>query len=216
MNKTAASCRGVIFDLDGVLCTTDEYHYQAWKALADREGICFDRQINNRLRGISRMSSLEIVLEKANRTYTIEEKERMATEKNEAYRTLLGAMTPADVTPETRKTLEALRRKGLLLAVGSSSRNARLILERTGLIGYFDAISDGNNITRSKPDPEVFLKAAQMLGLKPEECIVVEDALAGVEAARRGAFRCAAIGDASKSEQAQYRLAALSDLLEVI
>lgn len=210
------NCRGIIFDLDGVICSTDEYHYRAWKALADREKIHFDREINNRLRGVSRMASLEIILERAKRSYTQQEKEKMAAEKNELYRQLLQNMTPADVLPETRETLDALHRRGLLLAIGSSSRNARLILSRIGLENAFDAISDGNNITRSKPDPEVFLKAAQMLGLKPAECIVVEDAQAGVEAACRGGFCSVAIGDAVKSPLAQYRITALSELGEVV
>ncbi len=208
--------RGIIFDLDGVICSTDEYHYRAWKTLADREKIYFDREINNRLRGVSRMASLEIILERAAHRYTQQEKEKMAADKNELYRLLLQNMTPADVAPEARETLDALRGRGVLLAIGSSSKNARLILSRIGLESAFDAISDGNNITRSKPDPEVFLKAAQMLGLQPAECIVVEDAQAGIEAADRGGFHGAAIGDAVKSPLAQYRISELSELLEVV
>lgn len=208
--------RGIIFDLDGVICSTDEYHYRAWKMLADREKIYFDREINNRLRGVSRMASLEIILERAAHRYTQQEKEKMAADKNELYRLLLQNMPPADVAPEARETLDALRGRGVLLAIGSSSKNARLILSRIGLENAFDAISDGNNITRSKPDPEVFLKAAQMLGLQPAECIVVEDAQAGIEAAYRGGFHGAAIGDAVKSPLAQYRISELSELLEVV
>ncbi|HWS42676.1 MAG TPA: beta-phosphoglucomutase [Pseudoflavonifractor sp.] len=207
--------RGVIFDLDGVICFTDEYHYLAWKELADREHIYFDREINNRLRGVSRMASLEIVLERADKTYAPEEKETMAAAKNDAYRRLLMRMTPADVTEETRQTLETLRRKGMRLAIGSSSRNARLILGRIGLGEFFDAVSDGNNITHSKPDPEVFLKAAQMLGLEPEECLVVEDAQAGIQAAHDGGFHNAAMGDAAKCELAENLLESFSDLLKL-
>lgn len=207
--------RGVIFDLDGVICFTDEYHYLAWKELADREHIYFDREINNRLRGVSRMASLEIVLERADKAYTPEEKETMAAAKNDAYRRLLTRMTPADVTEETRQTLETLRRKGMRLAIGSSSRNARLILGRIGLGEFFDAVSDGNNIAHSKPDPEVFLKAAQMLELKPEECLVVEDAQAGIQAAHDGGFHNAAMGDAVKCELAENLLGSFSDLLKL-
>lgn len=207
--------RGVIFDLDGVICFTDEYHYLAWKELADREHIYFDREINNRLRGVSRMASLEIVLERADKAYAPEEKETMAAAKNDAYRRLLTRMTPADVTEETRQTLETLRRKGMRLAIGSSSRNARLILGRIGLGEFFDAVSDGNNIAHSKPDPEVFLKAAQMLGLEPEECLVVEDAQAGIQAAHDGGFHNAAMGDAVKCELAQNLLGSFSDLLKL-
>ncbi|SBW10754.1 Beta-phosphoglucomutase [uncultured Eubacteriales bacterium] len=207
--------RGVIFDLDGVICFTDEYHYLAWKELADREHIYFDREINNRLRGVSRMASLEIILERADKAHTLEEKETMAAAKNDAYRSLLTRMTPADVTEEARQTLETLRRKGMRLAIGSSSRNARLILGRIGLTEFFDAISDGNNIAHSKPDPEVFLKAAQMLELEPEECLVVEDAQAGIQAAHDGGFHNAAMGDAVKCELAENLLSSFSDLLKL-
>lgn len=207
--------KGIIFDLDGVICFTDEYHYQAWKELADRENIFFDRSINNRLRGVSRMASLDIILERAARSYTREEKEQMAAQKNEAYRRLLMNMTPDDVAPETKATLEQLRQKGLKLAIGSSSKNAGMILSRIGLTDHFDAISDGNNITHSKPDPEVFLKAAQMLGLTPAECMVVEDAHAGIQAAHDGGFHNAALGDAVNSELAENRLTSFSDLLKL-
>lgn len=207
--------KGVIFDLDGVICFTDEYHYLAWKELADGEGIYFDREINNRLRGVSRMASLEIILERAGRAYTDAEKTNMAESKNETYRRLLARMTPEDVSSETRETLTQLRQRGLRLAIGSSSRNARFILQRIGLIDSFDAISDGNNITRSKPDPEVFLKAAQMLDLEPADCLVVEDAHAGIQAAHDGGFRSAALGDAVTSDLASYRLERFSDLLSI-
>ena len=176
--------QGIIFDLDGVICSTDQYHYLAWKALADRLGIYFDESINNRLRGVSRMASLEIILERYDGALTDAEKEAAATEKNELYRKLLAQMSPADLAPEVKETLDALRQKGLLLAIGSSSKNARFILGQIGLGYYFDKISDGTNISRSKPDPEVFLKAAEFLGLEPGVCLVVEDAKAGIEAAR--------------------------------
>ena len=177
------SIKGIIFDLDGVICFTDEYHYLAWKEMADGMGVYFDREINNRLRGVSRMASLGIILERYDGpALSQEEKDALAAKKNDIYRGLLGRMTPADLPVEVKETLDALRAKGMKLSIGSSSKNAPFILERIGLAGYFDAISDGNNITRSKPDPEVFLKAADFLGLKPEECIVVEDAVAGAEA----------------------------------
>lgn len=208
--------KGIIFDLDGVICSTDEYHYLAWKALADQLGIGFDRQINNRLRGVSRMESLEIVLEKSDKAYTDAEKAQFAEIKNALYRELLGQMTEADLSDEVRDTLNALRGKGSKLAIGSSSKNTPFILERIGLSGYFDAVSDGNNITRSKPDPEVFLKAAQMLGLPPAECLVVEDAHAGVEAAVNGGFDCAAMGDARDDDRARWHLNTFSDILKAV
>lgn len=208
--------QGIVFDLDGVICSTDEYHYQAWKSLADRLGIPFDRERNNLLRGVSRMKSLEIILEKANRPYTDEEKAGFAEEKNECYRRLLCNMTPADLSEDVRRTLNTLREEGLLLAIGSSSKNTPFILSRIGLSGFFDAVADGNCITHSKPDPEVFLTAASMLRLSPADCLVVEDAHAGVQAAVSGGFDCAAIGDAKSDPLAAYHLQAFSDLLSAV
>lgn len=204
----------VIFDLDGVICHTDKYHYQAWKKLADELGIYFDEEINNRLRGVSRMESLDIILERYEGEMSAEDKEKYAFQKNELYRQLLGNMTPADLSEEVKGTLDALRAGGLKLAIGSSSKNAGFILERLGLKGYFDAVSDGNNITHSKPDPEVFLKAAEYLGMEPKDCLVVEDAKSGLEAAIAGDMDCAAVGDAVLSGLANYNLKKFSDLID--
>ena len=159
--------RAVIFDLDGVLVRTDQAHDKAWRALAVRLGIPFDGRAAARLRGVSRMEALDIVLEGCGRSFTPAEKEALAAEKNERYRALIAEMTPADVAPDTTVTLKALRERGLLLAVASSSKNARFILERTGLTPYFHAVVDGTQIARSKPDPEVFLKAAQAFPAPP-------------------------------------------------
>jgi beta-phosphoglucomutase len=209
--------KAVIFDLDGVICHTDQYHYKAWKALADKIGIYFDEEINNRLRGVSRMESLEIILEHdRGNTLTQQEKERLAEEKNNNYVQLLEGMSRADLSQDVKQTLDQLRAAGVKLAIGSSSKNAKYILKQLGLAGYFDEISDGNNITRSKPDPEVFLKASEYLGLTSSECLVVEDAVAGVEAALAGGMHCAAIGDAVKSNLANYQLTKFSDLLTII
>ena len=188
--------QAIIFDLDGVICHTDRYHYLAWKQLADELGIYFDETINHRLRGVSRMESLEIVLERSDRTFTEEEKLLYAEKKNEVYKELLKQMSPKDLSEEVKQTLDELRAKGLKLGIGSSSKNARFILSRIGLEDYFDAVCDGNCISRSKPDPEVFVKAAAMLSTPAERCLVVEDAKAGVEAAVAGGMDCAAIGDA--------------------
>lgn len=143
--------KGIIFDLDGVICHTDKYHYQAWKKLADKLGIYFDQEINNRLRGVSRMESFDIILEKYHGQMSQEDKVRYAAEKNDLYRELLKNMTTDDLDPQVKETLDTLRSRGLLLAIGSSSKNAGFILERLGLDGYFDAVSDGNNISRSNP-----------------------------------------------------------------
>lgn len=207
---------GIIFDLDGVICSTDHYHYLAWKALADRLGVPFNETDNNRLRGVSRMESLNIVLEKSDKAYSDEEKAAMATEKNDTYRKLLGQMSAADLSDEVKRALDELRARGLKLAIGSSSKNTPFILERLGLADFFDAVADGNCITHSKPHPEVFLKAAEMIGLPPERCLVVEDAHAGVEAACAGGFDCAAMGDAKDDPRAAHHLGAFSDLLTVI
>ena len=208
--------KAIIFDLDGVLVSTDELHYQAWKKLADRIGVYFDREINHRLRGVSRMDCLEIILERyEGKTFTPEEKLALAEEKNNTYRELLKTMSPADVAEEVRETLRELRRRGYKLGLGSASKNAGFILEQTGLKEYLDKISDGNNITKSKPDPEVFLKAAEFLGEEPLECLVVEDAEAGIRAGISGGMKTAAIGDAVKCGLADYTLETFSELLTI-
>lgn len=207
---------GIIFDLDGVLLSTDEMHFQAWKSVADELCVPFDRTVNNRLRGVSRMESLEIILERSPRSFSREEKEALAERKNNRYRTLLKSLTSDAVAPETRETLSALKARGLKLAVGSSSKNTKLILSLTGLDGYFDAVSDGTNITRSKPDPEVFLKAAEYIHLRPEDCAVVEDAVAGIDAANAGGFTSIGIGDAAAYEKTMIKIHNLSEILQQI
>lgn len=208
--------QGIIFDLDGVICSTDEYHYLAWKALADRLGIPFDRERNNLLRGVSRMASLEIILERSEKTYSEAEKAVFAEEKNTLYRELLGRMSPADLSDDVKNTLTAFRQTNLKLAIGSSSKNTPFILDRIGLGDFFDAVADGNCITHSKPNPEVFLKAADMIGLDPKDCLVVEDAHAGVEAAVAGGFDCAAMGDARDNARAKWHISHFSDLLRCL
>lgn len=188
--------RGVIFDLDGVLVTTDEFHYLSWKEVADAEGIYFDREINHRLRGVSRLISLEIVLERSPRRYTDSEKQALAERKNEIYRKLLNRLGPGDTLPGAIPLIEDLRRAGVRIAIGSSSKNTRYIIDRLELGHLLDAIVDGNDIRQSKPDPEVFLTAAARLGLPPADCVVVEDAEAGLEAARRAGMRVVALGPA--------------------
>ena len=209
--------KAVIFDLDGVICFTDKFHYQAWKALADRLGIYFDEKINDRLRGVSRMASLDIILERATEEYTQEQKEAFAEEKNNTYRELLKNMSPADLTDEVRDTLNELRRRGYKLSIGSSSKNTKFILGQIGLGDFFDAIADGTDITRSKPDPEVFLKSAEKIGIAPADCAVVEDAKAGIEAAKAGGMTALALfGDAKGCGAEDYDLKSFSDLLNIL
>jgi beta-phosphoglucomutase len=208
--------KAIIFDLDGVICHTDHYHYLAWKQLADKIGVYFDETINNRLRGVSRMESLEIILERWEKApLSEEEKIKLAEEKNDNYKELLKQMSEKDLSQEVKDTLEHLRTRGLQLAIGSSSKNARFILSQIGLNDYFDAISDGNNITKSKPHPEVFLMAAGYLDINPEECLVVEDARAGIDAAVAAGMDSAAIGDAFGYSQATYNLFTFSKLIQI-
>lgn len=208
--------QAVIFDLDGVICFTDKYHYLAWKKMADDLGIYFDEVINNRLRGVSRMDSLEIILERYDGNLTEKEKQALAEKKNKLYVELLGEMTEKDLSTDVRETLKQLREKGLKLAIGSSSKNAKFILERLGLENYFDAVSDGTNITRSKPDPEVFLKAAEFLQKNPSECLVVEDAKAGIMAAQKGGFDSAGLGEAADCKEVTYAINVFTDLLNIV
>jgi len=207
----------VIFDLDGVICFTDEYHYRAWKAMADGMGIPFDREINNRLRGVSRMDSLEIILEKYQGPALSEEKKaQLAQQKNDLYRESLKGMSTDDLSDEVKQTLDSLRAMGLKLAIGSSSKNTPFILGQIGLKDYFDAVSDGNNITRSKPDPEVFVKAADMLGIAPERCLVVEDAVSGAQAGHAGGMRVACLGDAARSGAGDWNMQSIRELTEIV
>lgn len=209
--------KGIIFDLDGVLVFTDKFHYQAWKCLTDKLDIEFDEEMNHCLRGVSRMESLEIILEKyTGKALSEKQKQELAEEKNNIYIELLKTMSPKDVSMEVRGVLKELKKKNYKMAIGSSSRNAKFILERVQLIDAFDAISDGTNIAKSKPDPEVFLKAAELLGLQPNECAVVEDAYAGIDAAKAGQMTAFAVGNAVNYEKSDYRLESLADIVDIL
>lgn len=206
----------IIFDLDGVICSTDWYHYLAWKSLADRLGIYFDEEINRQLRGVSRMESLEIVLGRHSSDYSAEEKMALAAEKNEIYKSYLSSITPGDLSKEVRMTLHTLRQRGYLLAIGSSSKNTKQILTQLGLGQFFDAIADGTMITKSKPDPEVFLLAASMLGVSPENAIVIEDAESGVRAAKAGRFRAIGIKSDGNDPDSDITIKSLKNLIDIL
>lgn len=207
----------IIFDLDGVIVFTDKYHYLAWKKIADELGIYFDEKINNRLRGVSRMASLEIILENYHgERLSDEKKAELAARKNEYYRELLGNMTPGDVSDNVRKTLAELKRRGYMLSLGSSSKNAKFILDRVGLADAFDAISDGTNIDNSKPNPEVFVKAANFLNQPCNRCLVVEDAEAGISAGKAAGMATVAIGDAAQGHIADRSISDFSELLNIL
>lgn len=197
--------KAVIFDLDGVLVSTDEMHFQAWSRLAEEIGITtFTKEDNIRQRGVSRMASLEIVLEKSDKIYTDEEKAEFADRKNGYYCEMLKELTPTDVLDGAVDFLKFLKNNNIKTAVGSASKNAPVILERTGLMQYLDAISCGLDVTKSKPDPEVFLKAAEKLGVDPKDCLVVEDAHAGVMAAKNGNMHALAVGAAYGDAEADF------------
>jgi beta-phosphoglucomutase len=202
--------KAVIFDLDGVIVSTDEYHFQAWKSMADEEGIYFDREINEMLRGVSRMESLDIILRKSAKIYGMHEKLELAQRKNDFYRELLKKLTPEDILPGVEKVLGELKESGIKVAIGSSSKNTPFILQKIGLSDYFDAVADGNEIKNSKPDPEVFLLAAKKLELSTKLCLVVEDADAGVEAALAGGMKVVGVGAAAYNEKAHYKVRDLS------
>jgi beta-phosphoglucomutase len=209
--------RGIIFDLDGVLCYTDKYHYQAWKQMTEKWHIPFDESINNRLRGVSRRDSLEIILENWHgQPFSEEEKQTMLKEKNQTYCSLISQMTEADANPQTVEVLTFLRNNGIKTAVGSSSKNAQLILDRLNYRPYFDDIVDGTMIRHSKPDPEVFLKAAEGLKLLPAECLVVEDSRAGIDAAVNGGFHTCGIGDASSYYLSEWKIKQLIELENIV
>ena len=208
--------RAIIFDLDGVICSTDRYHYLAWKALADQLGIPFDEQKNKLLRVVSRMESLEIILGDRSSHFSEQEKWELAEEKNRIYREYLQTMRPSDLPEDTCYALQTLRKRGYLLAIGSSSKNTRQILTQLGLEHFFDAVADGTQITRSKPNPEVFFLAASLLGISPEQAIVIEDAESGVQAAEAGHFRVIGIRSKENDPNSDITIKKLSDLTEIL
>ncbi len=206
------SITAVIFDLDGVIVSTDEFHFQAWKRLADEAGIVFTRHDNEALRGVSRAESLEIILAKSKRLWSQDEKNRMMETKNTYYRDSLQTLSPQDILPGVMRILKELKQAGVAIAIGSSSKNTPLILQKIGLASAFDAVADGNDIQKSKPDPEVFLLAAQRLGKSPAECLVVEDAEAGLMAARSGGMRVLGVGGAAASALADLSAPTLATM----
>lgn len=205
--------KAIIFDLDGVIVSTDECHYEAWKMLSDEEGIYFDREINQRLRGVSRMESLEIVLERAQKQYSDEEKLEMATRKNGYYVEKIKSLTKSAILDGAMEFVDMAKSLGLKVAIGSSSKNTMTILKQVECDEIFNAIADGNDIKNSKPAPDVFLVAAQKLGINPNDCMVVEDAYAGVDAAISAGMDVLAVGYASTYEKATYSAKSLGELI---
>ena len=204
---------GALFDLDGVLVDTAKYHYLAWKRLADELGFDFTEADNERLKGVSRVRSLEILLEVGKVTMTAERREEAASRKNAWYVDYLHTLDETALLSGSKEYLQLLRKSGIRIALGSASKNAPLILERLNIIDLFDAVIDGNTVSKAKPDPEVFLKGASALDIVPERCVVFEDALAGIEAAKAGGMLVIAVGKQEHLPGADRYILSLADML---
>ena len=196
--------KAFIFDLDGVIVDTAKYHYLAWQKIAAELNIEFTHEHNELLKGVSRVRSLDIILELGKVTASQEDKDRWLVQKNEDYLSYLVDMDASEILPGVFEILKFLKENNQPIALGSASKNARPILEKTGLLSYFDAVVDGNDVTNAKPDPEVFLMAAKLLNITPENSIVFEDSVAGVQAANIGRMTSIGIGEASTLHEAKY------------
>jgi len=201
-----------ILDLDGVLTDTAEYHFRAWKRLADEEGIPFGREENEQLRGVSRRRSLELLLGHRVADYGEEQMEEMMSRKNQLYQRFLQSISQDDLLPGARDLIDALKRRGLRVAVGSASKNTRIVLGKLGISGAFDGIADGHSVTRAKPAPDVFIHAAGQLGVPAAACAVVEDAASGVEAALTAGMLAVGIGPEERVGKAHFRYNSTADV----
>jgi beta-phosphoglucomutase len=204
--------KACIFDLDGVIVDTAVYHYRAWKRLANELGFDFTEEDNEKLKGVSRVQSLELILQWGHITKTASEKEELAARKNDWYVEMISHMTPAEISPGARAFLEACRAAGIKTALGSASKNSMTILNKINLAYLFDAVIDGNKVSKPKPDPEVFLKGAWKLHVSPADCVVFEDAVAGVEAAVNGGMKVVGIGSPSVLTGANLVVSGLDEM----
>ena len=195
--------RGLLFDLDGVLVNTNPLHCQAWKELAQELGIPFTTEDYEAFLGISRAQCLELLLQKGNRSFSPQEKVRLCDRRNDRYRERIGGLTPAALLPGVPEFLRAARAEGYRIGLGSVSKNAGFLLQRLEIGPLFDAVIDGTQIVKGKPDPEVFLKGARALNLLPEQCVVFEDSAAGIEAAHRGGMKAVGIGTSQRLPEAE-------------
>jgi beta-phosphoglucomutase len=203
--------QAVLFDLDGVLVSTDEYHYHSWKKLSDEEGFdFFDHEFNHKFRGVARMECVEIITKASGKFYTPEEKQELADRKNSYFADSLAAVTPEALLPGALTTLTELKKRGIKIAVASNSRNAVTIIGQVHIAQFLDALVDGHQIENSKPDPEVFLLAAEKVGVTPDHCLVVEDAVAGIESARRAGMKALGIGTPDRLPNASIVIPDLS------
>ncbi|MFD2671379.1 beta-phosphoglucomutase [Marinicrinis sediminis] len=207
-----AEVKACLFDLDGVIVDTAKYHYLAWKRLANELGFDFTEQDNERLKGVSRVRSLEILLEIGGITLDEQEKQAGMDRKNGWYLEYINKMDSSEVLPGVKAFLQALRDNNIKIALGSASKNAMIILRNIDMVSYFDAIVDGTKTSQAKPDPEVFLLGAKELGVAPSECVVFEDAEAGVEAAKRAEMYCVGVGSAEQLGQADFVIASFDEM----
>jgi beta-phosphoglucomutase len=204
--------KACIFDLDGVIVDTAVYHYKAWKRLANELGFDLTEEQNEKLKGVSRVRSLELILQWGGVTKTKAEKEMLAARKNEWYVEMINRMTPDELLPGAKEFLIACREAGLKTALGSASKNSGTILDKVGIAGLFDAVIDGNSVSKPKPDPEVFLKGAEELGIAPLNCVVFEDAIAGVEAAKNGGMKAVGVGSPDVLGEADLVISGLNEM----
>lgn len=206
------SIKAVIFDLDGVITDTAEYHFLAWKKLADDLDVPFEREFNEKLKGIGRMESLELILEKSGKTFSVEEKERLASRKNEHYRTLIQRITPDDLLPGIRGFIKEIKKEGIVTGLASASKNAPFVIKRLKIEDLLDTVVDATKVEKGKPDPEIFLTAAKQLGVEPAKCVGVEDAKAGVQAIKRAGMFAVGIGDQNTLSEADWIVSAPAEL----
>ena len=211
MKNVNVGIKGVIFDLDGVLVDTAKFHYIAWKKIADDLQLNFDLDDNEKLKGVSRKKSLEIILDLNHKIISEEEKEKLLESKNNYYLELIKALDESDVLPGVKNVISQIEAQGIRIALGSASKNAKVILTSTGLLHYFEQLVDGNMVSKAKPDPEVFITAANLLNLEPQHCVVFEDAEAGVEAALAAEMRVVGVGDEAVLGKATQVTADLCD-----
>ena len=204
--------KACIFDLDGVIVDTAVYHYKAWKRLANELGFDLTEEQNEKLKGVSRVRSLELILQWGGVTKTKAEQEMLAARKNEWYVEMINRMTPDELLPGAKEFLIACREAGLKTALGSASKNSGTILDKVGIAGLFDAVIDGNSVSKPKPDPEVFLKGAEELGIAPLNCVVFEDAIAGVEAAKNGGMKAVGVGSPDVLGEADLVISGLNEM----
>ncbi len=204
--------KACIFDLDGVIVDTAVYHYKAWRRLANMMGFDFTEEQNEELKGISRVESLKIILNWGGVNKSETEMEELATLKNEWYVAMIKEMTPNEILQGAKEFLELVRENNYLIALGSASKNSETILNQIGLTSYFDALIDGNKVTKSKPDPAVFLAGAKALNVEPEECVVFEDAIAGIQAAKAGKMKAIGIGKKEVLKEADLVVNGLGEM----